>query len=183
MAFEEGKARRKSDGGFYKRRQAWVATRSGIVLAQSSRALVPIPDGRFRFGSDWSAPVYRSIQATEVPQRRIGNVSSDRQADHASLGLAEGGAESEAEQAVSYLPRAVRESVTARANPPTVFCAQALLYTRTDGSKYWTVAALKLNDADAVVVVGSHQEHLPDWQVEQVMYRFDTQVPSIQTRH
>ncbi len=178
MAVEESAARRRADGSFYKRRQAWAADSGGIVLARSHRDLAPRPDGRLQFAGGWSAPTYRSLAAMQPPSRRVGDVADDARPGTSPAG---GGAsrESDAEHALSFLPSRVREGVQARANPPELFCAEAVRYSRSDGSVYWTVTALKHNASEAIVVLASRQEGSRTWQVEQVIYRFAGPTTSI----
>ncbi len=179
MAVEESGARRRSDGSFYKRRQAWAADPSGVVLARSHRDLVARPDGRFQVAGTWSAPIYRTLTAAQPPIRRVGDVADDAQSRAAAAGGARQGRESDADHALSFLPGRVREGVEARANPPELFCAEAVRHSRSDGSVYWTVTALKHNASEAIVVLASRQDGSRKWQVEQFVYQLTNPTASI----
>lgn len=179
MLRQDARPRRAGDT-YHRRRFGWRAQRGGIVLVRITQELRPRPDGRFEPAGPWGAPELKVLRAVGDPRRRVGDVPVDlrsypHQTSTTSTTSTNGPRDrfSDAAQQVAYLPRSVRESLFRAVLDPSEFEAEALEYTRSDGSKYHSITALRYRAPHAVVVAAARQQGAPTWQVEQVTYDLD----------
>ncbi len=175
--YDDGKVRRQRGSRYYRRRIGWQAQRDRIAVVTMEQDLTPRPDGKFSSSTAWTAGTVRIFPSQGAAKRRVGDVASDPVSTSVTSAPAPepqipAGEEvfSSAHHHLRYLPAAVRGSFLRIADQPTHFYVEAVRYGGGSDSSRHTVAGLRMNDAEAVVVLASLQDNASAWQVEQVRY-------------
>lgn len=161
---------------WYRSRIGWIAQQRGMTVVETRQPLSALPDGRFRPSGKWANFTIQRCAATSAPTRRIGDVAADdsaASAPHAPPTAPPGGGQPEVPADVDYLPLALRQGLSAVATNPTWFEAQAVEFTRPDGSSYHSVGVIKINDVEAVSLLASRQSGSRTWQAEQVWFTYN----------
>lgn len=178
---DDGKVRRQHGSRYYRRRIGWQAQRDRIAVVTMEQDLTPRPDGRFSSSGAWKTASVRIFPASGATKRRVGDVTADATGTTTTTsGPAEPEIPAEetsfasAHHHLRYLPAAVRGSFLKVAPSPTHFHVQAVRYGDGSDLSRHTVSALRMNDAEAVVVLASLQRDASTWQVEQVRYTLTT---------
>jgi hypothetical protein len=164
---------------FYRRRTGWVAQHARVVTFHQDQPLRPRADGKFAPAGAWGAPQLQVHEASGRVEVRAGDVPADSipdagepKPDPVEDQPQEGVVTTRADADLAFLPAPVRRSVRARALQPRYFDAEALRFTRGDGSYWHTVSVLRLDDREAIVVRASRQARSRTWQAEQYLYTF-----------
>lgn len=175
---------RRSGGHAYRRRLGWIAQVGGVLVATSDQPLAPRPDGRYAPTGPWAGPVVRWYALKGPPSTRRGDVPHDQtfgegQVASGSTGSLKDGPMGSLGDA-DYLPMALRKGLLARVGKATLADAEAIQFTRPDGSTYHSVSALVLNDREGIVIRASRQQNAATWQAEQLSYTFISSGPALE---
>ena len=167
----------RSGGAVYRLRRGWRAQQGGVGVIDFRQPLAPRPNGSFTPAGPWGPGEWTTYRAVGTPTRRVGDIQESGQEASSEPATATAGGplhlhDSAAMEQLRYLPVSVQRSMQSGVPHHSVFVAQALQYTRGDGSVYHRVCGLRLSDQEAVVVSAARQQHTPTWQVELVRYTF-----------
>lgn len=167
---------------YLRRKIGWRAQRGGIILVQVEQPLRPRSDGKFAPAGPWQDATTTVYRATTDPMRRTGDVAVDENTDRGQGESVRPQADTpvsfrDAAANLAYLPETVRAGLTQQVPAPWLMEAEAIRYTRPDGSIYHRVVGLLLGSTRAVVVSASRQAIGPTWQVEQVGYELGAPFP------
>lgn len=182
-AFNNLRGVRRSGGYAYRRRLGWIAQVGGVLVATSDQPLAPRPDGAYAPTGPWAPPIVRWHALKGPPTTRKGDVPHDQTfgGDQVTgnAGPSKGGPLGSLGDA-DYLPLPLRKGLLARVGKATVADAEAVRYTRPDGSFYHTISALVLNDREGIVIRASRQQGAAVWQAEQLSYTFINSGPALE---
>jgi hypothetical protein len=160
---------------YFRRVVAWKAYPTFITVLTGEQMLRPRSDGKFEPSGGWVVQPPQEFTFRSPATIRRGDVADDSQ-HHlqdqlmTEKSLPENKKFLDAFHQMQYLPLPVRKSVLARANPPSLFQAESLQSTRGDGTMFYTVNVMRINDREAIVVQASRQAHSALWQVQQFHY-------------
>ncbi|MGB3184267.1 MAG: hypothetical protein WBG36_11250 [Ornithinimicrobium sp.] len=169
--------RRGRSEQWYRSRVGWIAQQRGITVVRVRQNLSAMSDGRFRPAGEWVNEDVRHFTATGEPTRRIGAVAADEEPAATRNPAPTGQRAADRPQPpadLDYLPLDLRTGLATRASDPTVFEAEAVQFTRSDGSTYHSVGVIKINDREAACLLASRQGGSSTWQAEQVSFAFAT---------
>ena len=144
-------------------------------MVSARQNLSAMSDGRFRPAGEWVNQEVRHFTAAGEPIRRVGAVAADDEpaaTPHPAPDEQRAADRPEPPADLDYLPLALRTGLANRASDPTVFEAEAVQFTRPDGSTYHSVGVIKINDREAACLLASRQGGSSTWQAEQVSFIF-----------